>query len=159
MTPSGEDLVEVRLLELPLDVHERAQAQSDGLKREFRLVVEQVRAGEDVDVPRRLLELITQLSAQYGGFTEAVEARIEGALARGEVLLDEVVFTVPPSAAQAAQVLGAALAEADAYCREGKHLLSLAPPQDVLRYRDWYLGEFVSQIDGRPPTPWSRYTG
>jgi hypothetical protein len=46
------------------------------------------------------------------------------------------------------------LDEADEFCRQGKHLLTLATPPDLRRYRQWFLGEFVAQIGGRPPTPW-----
>jgi hypothetical protein len=46
------------------------------------------------------------------------------------------------------------LDDADEYCREGRHLLTLATPPDLLAYRRWYLQQFVDQARGRPATPW-----
>ena len=50
--------------------------------------------------------------------------------------------------ATASQHLGAIFDEADAYCRSGEHLLSLATPPDALRFRRWFLGQMVDQIAG-----------
>ena len=46
------------------------------------------------------------------------------------------------------------LEEADDYCRRGE-LLTLATPPELVAFRNWYLGQVVEQIDGRPPTPWA----
>ena len=46
------------------------------------------------------------------------------------------------------------LEEADDYCRRGDHLLTLATPEEERRFRRWFIGEFVDQIEGKPPTPW-----
>ncbi len=40
------------------------------------------------------------------------------------------------------------------YCRRGT-LLALAAPAEVVALREWSLGEFLRQLDGQPPTPWS----
>lgn len=48
------------------------------------------------------------------------------------------------------------LAQADDYCRQGE-LLTVAPPADAVAFRQWFLGEFASQIDGAPPRPWPQY--
>ncbi len=48
------------------------------------------------------------------------------------------------------------LTAADEYCREGA-LLTCAPPPSAVRFREWYLNEFVVQIDGHPPTPWGEF--
>jgi hypothetical protein len=46
------------------------------------------------------------------------------------------------------------LEEADEYCRSDQ-LLTLATPPTLVAFRRWYLGEFIAQIDGRPPQPWT----
>jgi hypothetical protein len=33
----------------------------------------------------------------------------------------------------------------------------LATPPELVRYRQWYLGEFVRQLDGRPATSWADF--
>jgi hypothetical protein len=46
------------------------------------------------------------------------------------------------------------LVEADDFCREGD-LITVAMPRDCRAFREWFLNEFVRQIAGEPPTPWS----
>ncbi len=148
-----EQFVTVRLLGLPLRVHARAEQQSDAMRREFQLIVEQEREQAGT-VPVRLLELSTLLSARYEGFSEEQEERIEAGIEAGEQQLDELVFTLPAHAGQAALELGAVLDEADEFCREGQ-LLTLATPPDLVAYRQWYLANFSVQAAGGSACPWS----
>jgi hypothetical protein len=149
------DLVTVRILGLPVPLHARAGEHGEELRREFVLIAEQLRhAGEPPSLPRRLVDLIAVLEHRYSGFTVEQDDIVEQAIARGERTV-ELTFHVPPDAAQAALALGAMLDEADEYCRAGQHLLTLATPPDLVAYRRWYLQEFVDQIAGRPPTPWT----
>jgi hypothetical protein len=148
------ELVEVRLLGLPLQVWQRTQEHVDGLLREFMLIVQDDEAR--AATPGRLLGLIEELTAGYGEFSEEQRRQMEDALARGEAEID-LTYQVPPGAAGAAQLLGDMLDEADDYCRRGDHLLTLATPAEALRFRRWFIGEFVDQVAGRPPTPWPDY--
>ena len=82
-------VVEVRLLELPTSVHERAQAHGAGLTREFRLLREQVRddgAAPDDDVPARLLDLMAVLGERYNDATEEQDDLIGRAYERGQAV-------------------------------------------------------------------------
>lgn len=151
-----DQLVEVRVLELPLDLYERAQAHTDGLLREFRLLLEQSRDHES-DVPARLLQLVTTLTATYSGFTDAQDQLLEDAVARRDTVYPELVFQVPAEVAQACAVLEGMLDETDAYCQDGQLLLMLATPAELVHFRTWYLEEFVRQIAGQAPTPWPAY--
>jgi len=152
MSQSAGELVEVRLLRLPLAVWQRTQEHVDGLLREFALIAQDDEA--KAATPGRLLALVQQLSAGFGGFSETQRIQMEEALARGETEID-LIYRVPPAAAGAAQQLGDMLDEADAYCRRGDHLLTLSTPEEELRFRKWYISEFVDQLGGAPPTPWS----
>ena len=49
--------------------------------------------------------------------------------------------------------LRSTLAEADEFCRRGE-LLTLATPPEYVAFREWFLGEIVRQLEGKPPTPW-----
>ena len=71
--------------------------------------------------------------------------------------MDELAYHLPPAARQACVELTRMLDEADDYCRDGEHLLTLATPDDVRLFRDWYLGEMVRQLDGAPPESWPDY--
>jgi hypothetical protein len=150
----GDRLVTVRILGLPVPLHARAAEHGEELRREFVLIAEQLRHSEDgTSLPRRLLDLIAVLEHRYSGFTGAQEDLLDQAIARDQRTID-LTFRVPPDAAEGAVALGAMLEEADEYCREGRHLLTLATPPDLVAYRRWYLKEFVEQIAGHPPTPW-----
>jgi len=64
-----DGLTTVRVQRFPLQVHGRAQQQSQEMRREFQLVLgqEELHPGS---VPNRLLELSAVLSERYAGFTE-----------------------------------------------------------------------------------------
>lgn len=148
-----DDLVTVRIVDLPVPLHVRATEHSEGLRREFQLLHEYTAQTGTATVPRRLLDLVDALRSSYSGFTTAQEDELEAAIASGKDQLS-LTFDVPADAADAARALGAMLEEADDFCREGQHLLTLAAPDEVVAYRRWYLSQFIEQIAGAAPTPW-----
>lgn len=149
---TGEELVEVRLLGLPVRVHERASQHAEELRREFRYIVEAAK-GSTCSVPGRLVELSTTLATRYEGLSEQQQQDIDDAIDAGRACVDLVVRP-PAHAGPAAVQLGAVLDEADVYCREGR-LLALETPPSALAYREWYLRNFVAQCAGGPPEPWT----
>lgn len=155
MSAQGE-LVEVRLVQLPLEVWQRTQEHVDGLLREFALMVQD--AGARAAAPGRLLDLVAELNASYGSLSEEQERKMVAALERGESEIT-LTYSIPPGAAGAARQLGDMLDEADEYCRRGDHLLTLATPPEELGFRRWFLDEFVHQAGGAAPTPWPDYAG
>lgn len=149
--PDG--LVEVHLLGLPVAVHQLATEHSDELRREFTLLSVQQADVATPDVPARLLDLIDRLGQEFSGFTKTTTVQLEEAIDEGREHVD-LVFRVPPQVKDAVQQLGAMLDEADAYCRSGGSLLTLATPAEAVAYRRWYLDQFIQQADGAAPTPW-----
>ncbi|MDQ4097745.1 MAG: hypothetical protein M3144_07765 [Actinomycetota bacterium] len=146
------ELVEIRIVGMPLDVYRETAEHSDELMREFALIRE--RDTEDGRaVPRRLLALVEALTSRFTVFTAAQEAQLRQALDRGDATID-LVYRVPADVKQAALELGAMLDEADAFCREGHDLLTLSTPPRAVAFRIWFLDQFVRQIDGLEPTPW-----
>jgi hypothetical protein len=156
--PSPDDLVNVRLVGLPVPVWSRAQEHADELIREFILIAGDRDHTSEREVPARLIDLVGELTAQYGGLNSEQEIQLAQAAADGVEALD-LIFHLPPLAAQAATHLGAMFDAADEYCRTGKHLLTLATPAESLAFRRWYLGEFDRQISGEPPTSWPDWLG
>lgn len=151
------ELVEVHLVDYPLDLFLRAQEHADDLIRELTLIANSpaVESGHS-DLPARLLVLVEQLTHQYAGVSDDVEQQRDAALDRGDTHVD-LTYRVPRHIADAVRHLGTVFDEADDYCRQGEHLLTLATPPDALAYRHWILEEFVAQIEeGRAPVPWSR---
>lgn len=145
------DRFTVRLLGLPLELHRRAADHMAAMNREFALI--HAVEAEESSVPRRLLELTAELRERFRPFSGEASARLEAALERGESTID-LVYSVPGDAADASRTLGELLDEADAYCRAGEHLITLATPPDAVAYRRWYLDQFVEQIAERAPVPW-----
>jgi hypothetical protein len=159
---SDPALAEVHLIGLPVPVWAKAQEHADELIREFTLIAGQLHDHhrhhpDAVPVPVRLVELVEALTARYGSLSVAQEARLAAAAASGHAEIDDMVFHVPPEAAEAARQLAAMLDEVDNYCRAGQHLLALATPTEQIAFRNWYLGQFIRQIAGHPPTPWTDY--
>lgn len=152
-------LVEVHLRQLPVQLWARTQQLTDELLREFALAAAQADDEQEHHLPGRLTQLMETLTQQFDGVSTEQEQQLFAAAAAGDEVIDDLVFSVPPEAAPASRQLGAMLEEADEYCREGQHLLTLAAPEDVVRFRRWYLWSFVRQIEGDPPVGWPDYDG
>lgn len=151
---ADQELVEVTLAQFPLDLWQEAQEHVDELLREFTLIAQ----GDDEhsSVPRRLLDLVAELTATYAGMAIGTERERDEAIARGETETD-LLYRTPRTAAGAIVHLGEMLDEADAYCRQGSHLLTLQTPPDQLAFRRWFLSEFTNQFAGAAPVPWPQY--
>lgn len=143
--------MDVRLLGFPLPLHVRSVEYHEELMREFQLLA---LSGGPPDVPHRLVELVHELTTDYDGFSDAPDAVRDDAIARGESTVD-LHYRVPASLGPAAARLDEMLDEADAFCRSGEALLTLAAPDDVVALRRWQLAEFVRQLSGEAPSPFS----
>jgi len=147
-----QELIEVRLIGIPLDIQSSTNAHYDALFREFELIRQSDNAAGTV--PVRVLDLIDELSTRFDEFSEQPRALLEAALQDGSSSVD-LVYQVPREVVDACHKLLQLLDEADEYCRAGEHLVTLASSPMVRAYRDWFLREFIEQDAGRPPTPWS----
>jgi len=144
--------VPVHLRGLPVPLHVEAARHMDALRRELDLIRHR---DEDVrSVPHRLQALIDELTAEFGPMGEQPVAALEAAVERGDATVD-LTYHVPPAAAEGARRLAAMLDEVDDYCRARGYLLTVVTPPASVAYRRWFLGEFVAQLAGAPPTPWS----
>jgi hypothetical protein len=147
-------LVDVELRSVPVGLQARAAEHAEELQREFVLIAEGLQHSEEpAALPRRLLALVDAMKREFGGFTVEQEDAFDEAVRAGVPTID-LTFRVPPAAGEAAAAIGRMLDEADEYCREGRHLLTLATPPDLVGYRRWYLRQFTEQIAGNPPTAW-----
>jgi hypothetical protein len=151
------ELVEVRMLQMPVRVWARSQEQHDALMREFALMSVPTEEGErERHVPTRLAELIDQLSSEFEGVSTEQEQELYAASEAGLESID-LVYRVPAAAAPASRVLGEMLDETDEYCRQGRHLLTLAADDELVRFRWWFLDQFINQSAGKPPVAWPDY--
>jgi anti-anti-sigma factor len=150
----SDDLTYVRLIGLPVAVHHQASTHMKALQREFDLIRQ--RDPDSASVPHRLLALIGELNDEFGGVGEQPVEELEDAVDRGDATID-LAYRIPASAGAASTRLSDLLDEADDYCRSGTHLLTLVTPPEALRYRQWFLSEFVRQTSGLSPVPWPDY--
>ncbi|HEX6596251.1 MAG TPA: hypothetical protein VF045_04915 [Acidimicrobiales bacterium] len=146
------ELVEIHILGMPVDAYREASEHGDELLREFALIREQEAEGGR-EVPRRLLRLVDELTDRFSGFTATQTAELAEAIARGAKTVD-LHYLVPPSVKNACISLGAMLDEVDEFCRQGEELLTLATPPRAVAFRNWYLDQFIRQVDGKEPTTW-----
>lgn len=144
-------LIEVRILSLPVPILQETREHGDGMMREFALI--QLSEADDHGVPRELLELADELKNRFSGFTAGTEAELAAAEASAATEID-LVYKVPAEVSDACIRLGSLLAEADDYCRAGRHLLTLVTPPEAVAFRTWFLEEFVHQVAGEDPVPW-----
>ena len=156
-------LVTVRILDLPLGLLTQAQQWSDGLTREFALIASPLHRRDmplaERPLPARLVRIIEILDAGYGPFTGEPDAVLADAVAAGAATLPELVYQLPASAGAAAAALRDLMNEAEEYCQQGEHLLTLTSPEDVTAFRRWFLDEFERQCAGADPVPWPEYPG
>jgi hypothetical protein len=154
---TAEGLHTVRVIGLPIAVQVRAQEHADELARELTLIGAQLRQEGNVrELPDLLLTLIEEFGHHYSSFTDEQERLLADAMARGDETID-LTYHVRASAGAAAESLGEALDQADAYCSSGRHLLTLATPEDLVAYRRWFLSQFTNQVTGAPPLSWDDY--
>lgn len=141
----------VRLLGTPVRLWVSADEHYQDLLREFALLHFGHDAGQSV--PARLLALTEELTAEFGGIGSAQSAERDAALASGVAQVD-LDYDVPPQIAAAFLRLGYLLDEVKEYCAADQLLVLEAAP-GLVEFRRWYLGQFVSQIDGAAPVSWS----
>ncbi|MCU1501135.1 MAG: hypothetical protein JWM12_489 [Ilumatobacteraceae bacterium] len=147
----SDELQTVVLRGLPLDLHRRAEVHGATLRRELALVHTADQQGAP---PARLLWWSHHLNGRYDRFTTGQKGVVEEAFAGDHGSID-LRFDLPVHAADAAEQLGRALEEVDAYCRSGD-LVTLAASEEILAYQRWFLDEFVGQLrEGRAPRSWS----
>lgn len=149
---------EVWLLKLPVKLYARTQEHTAELIREMYLIEQQrLHDGSAAkSLPARLIELIEELTEGFSPMTAQQRAELSDAVKRD---LDEIdlVYRLPVAAADASIRLNQLLDEADEFCRQGRHLLTLATPPELVRYRRWHVGEVATQLGGGPRTPWPEF--
>src|SRR6266702_6246565 len=105
----ADDLVEVRILALPVRILREAREHGDGLIREFTLI--QLTAAAAAGVPERLVALGEELRQRFSGFTADTDAELERAEGAGAAEVD-LVYRLPADASDACRRLGELLDEA-----------------------------------------------
>ena len=146
---AGFGMINVVITALPLASYIASEQHNDALMREFALIS---RDDQAPSLPRRLLDLVAEIETYFGPQVSASRAQIAAAAERGEAAIDLHIRMHPRNRIFVERVVSL-LEEADRYCQEGD-LLTLAASDEVVRFRSWYLGEVLAQLDGAQSTPW-----
>ena len=122
--------------------------------REFKLMA-LARDGRAAthDVPARLQAMVDTLTRRYAAELSEPDRLRSAAAARGDATVD-LPYPVHPEAEAAVTGWRAMLAEVDDYCR-AEDLLTLQRSPEQVRLQDWICDEFLRQLRGEPPRPWS----
>lgn len=144
-----QDPVLIRVLGLPTQAYLDFRHHYQEIRRELSLLA--LASEASYPIARHLSELFGLFEHEFklGSGSAAVTAAVASAVSTVDV--DVVVDrSTLPTVAQMIDTLELA----DAFCRS-EQLLSVASSPAQRDFTRWYLGEFIRQGRGRPPTPWS----
>lgn len=143
-----EDLIRIRLLDLPVQVFAVFRRRYRELRRELRLL--SIAHGDVYPVAKQLTEVFVDVERQRR-LSRGLE-KLDDAIDAGLDRIDLEYF-VPPTAPAAMARMQDLLEKADQFCREQRLLVLAASPQQLALQR-WYFSEFRRQAAGEEPTPW-----
>ena len=141
------------LRDYPLRLWVEQQEYTDGLLREFNLLLIGERSGElHSAAPGQLVQLADMFTSRFGALIDAIAQERQAAVDRG---LDRMDSRVPlvEGTKQLMEQVRVVLDSVDAFCRSGD-LLLLPRPEVLVRLADWSRLEVAGQYDGAEPTPW-----
>jgi anti-sigma regulatory factor (Ser/Thr protein kinase) len=143
-----EDPVRIEIAEVPLDLYVAFQRHFRELRRELRLLA----LAHERDYP-----LAKDLSDLFGALDRQLRKgigleQLEAAVGAGQATTRSDLVISATSVATMERFVEM-LDLADEFCRQ-ERLLSLARSDEQRRFQQWYLGEFVRQGRGEPPTSW-----
>jgi hypothetical protein len=147
------ELRDVVLTTCPIELLERSRRHTEALLREFAFIAES--EGGRESTPAQLLALVDRIRGQITGLNPALEGQLERARDEGRDVVDLRV-RLPANGRGLAVELKRLFDEAEEYCRRGD-LLTLEEQYDVRSFRNWYLQQYIDQLDGSVPEPWSEW--
>ena len=146
----------VWLLRYPVELGMSTVEHVEDWVREFKLMAlgNAERTGTH-DVPLRLQAMVDMLTRRYAADLSEPDRVRAAAAAQG---LETVDLAYPahdgPEGEAAVRGWQAMLAEVDEYCR-AEDLLTLQRTPEQVRLQDWICEQFLRQLHGEPPEPWS----
>jgi hypothetical protein len=147
------ELRDVVLTTCPIELLERSRRHTEALLREFAFIAES--EGGRESTPAQLLALVDRIRGQITGLNPALEGQLERARDEGRDVVDLRV-RLPANGRELAVELKRLFDEAEEYCRRGA-LLTLEEQHDVRSFRNWYLQQYIDQLDGATPEPWPQW--
>jgi hypothetical protein len=146
----------VWLLRYPVELGMSTVEHVEDWVREFKLMALGRDGGTAThDVPQRLQAMVDTLTRRYGAELSEPDRVRAAAAARGDATVD-LAYPAHHGAEgeQAVRAWQAMLAEVDEYCRT-EDLLTLQRTPEQVRLQDWVCEQFLRQLRGEPPQPWT----
>lgn len=147
------ELIEVRLIGMPVALHQSSVEHGAEVMREFSHLLEDPSQSH---APARLISLFRSLREKYRPFSLAVWSELDTVAAEGQDTAD-VTFTIPREGGEAAKEIVRIWEEVDRYCQAGDYLLALQPPPQIVAYRKWFLEQISAQAGGQDPVSWEAW--
>jgi len=141
----------VVLLGYPVRLGIRAREHSAAILRECALLSH---AGDSSSAPDRLIELAQHVTTAFSGELAIIDQQRDEALARGDATVD-LHYPAIPGTRPIVERWRDIMEELDDYAAAGTMLLTQATPPELVELREWTVEEFIGQLDGRPPRPWT----
>ncbi len=151
---STGDGATVWLLGYPVELGMSTVEHVEEWMREFKLMALSRAEGTAThDVPARLQAMVAALTSRYAAELSVADRLRAAAAARGDATVD-LPYPVLPETEQTVRGWQAMLREVDDYCR-AEDLLTLQRRPQQVRLQDWMCEEFLRQLRGEAPRPWS----
>lgn len=154
MTIAEPAFTEVQLIGVPVEKLARWLSHHDTIRRELEILLTSRRPDTDADKMETYLDV---LGRRVGDFFEPLMADFRHALSGGHRSLDLKVEADVETATEARE-LSVLLDEVNEFCRDQDSLITVATPEDLVRFRSWILGEFVRQVDGGTTVSWRDFS-
>jgi GAF domain-containing protein/anti-sigma regulatory factor (Ser/Thr protein kinase) len=150
-----EALVQVHLDGIPVALLQKSSEEYEGLFRELRLMKEQGDGppASAVILPERLSVLVSEIGTRFNGFGPGMDDMWQEAV-NHQLPTYDWELELPPSVVGLCEFYNAMLDEVDEFGRAAQ-LLSLPASPTSVAVRQWFLGELIDQLKGRPAVPWS----
>jgi anti-sigma regulatory factor (Ser/Thr protein kinase) len=149
LTPvDPSDMLEIRLLGMPVELFSHLRRHFHELGRELRLLA----LSEPERFPLAVEFSETFLQVEYERRQVAGIEALDEAIDDGGETVD-LTYVTPPTAPGTMRRLAELLREVYDQL-SGRVLLSTRPPDDLVALQEWYLGEFARQGAGEQPVRW-----
>lgn len=144
-----KDMLEIRLLGMPVELFAHLRRHFNELGRELRLLA--LSEPERYPLAVEFSDLFLQV--EYERRQVAGIDILDEAINAGGAAVD-LTYLTPPTAPTTMRRLGELLDQVYDHL-SGRVLLSVPPPADLIALEHWYLGEFWRQAAGEEPTRWT----
>jgi anti-sigma regulatory factor (Ser/Thr protein kinase) len=142
------DMLEIRLLGMPVELFDHLRRHFNELGRELRLLA----LSEPDRYPLAVEFSETFLQVEYERRQVAGIEHLDQAIQDGGETVD-LTYVTPPTAPATMERLRQLVHRVYAEL-SGTVLLSISPPGDLVALVDWYFGEFTRQAAGEAPLAW-----